>query len=245
MQIAFKMFRKLKFARSFPFLSLIIILLLGFGCATPLTFLAPDYASIKPTRIAVLPVINETADVDAPNVFRILAMAELADKGYKLVDIERIDEALKEKGIYEGGQIEALTAQEIGELVGADGLLYIRVMSYGRQIGAHLRVEGSFTLVEAKTGEKIWYSELSATDDIVLEGGMVLLGAELMAGKDKQKKATAAYLAYRKARIDRALAKFRGHPLRQQIFQFIKIDMDKIPLLDEFFSRNFRTLPAA
>jgi hypothetical protein len=227
------------------FWALNIILLFGFACATPLTFLAPNYASIKPACIAVLPAINETADADAPNVFRILAMAELADKGYKLIDIDRIDEALKQKGIYEGGQIEALTAQEIGKLVGADGLLYIRVMSFGRQIGVHLRMEGSFTLVDAKTGEKIWYSELSASDDIVLEGGMVLLGAELMAGKDKQKKATAAYLAYRKARIDRAVIKFRAHPLRQQIFQYIKVDMDKIPLLDDFFSRNFRTLPSA
>lgn len=239
------MFRKLRFTRRFQFLSLNIFLLLTFACATPLTFLAPDYASIKPTRIAILPAINETADTDAPKVFRILAMAELVDKGYKLVDIDRIDEALKQKGIYEGGQIEALTAQEVGELLGADGLLYIRIMNYGRQIGVHLRMEGSFTLVNAKTNEKIWYSELSATDDIVLEGGMVLLGAELMAGKDRQKKATAAYLAYRKARIDRALAKFRSHPIRQQIFQFIKVDMDKIPLLDDFFSRNFRTLPSA
>ncbi len=236
---------KIKIKNILQFLALNTILLFVFACATPLTFLAPDYASIKPTCIAVLPPMNETADADAPNVFRLLAMAELADKGYKLIDIDRIDEALKEKGIYEGGQIEALTAQEIGKLVGADGLLYIRVMSFGRQIGVHLRMEGSFSLVDAKTGEKIWYSELSASDDIVLEGGMVLLGAELMAGKDKQKKATAAYLAYRKARIDRAVVKFRAHPLRQQIFQYIKVDMDKIPLLDDFFSRNFRTLPSA
>lgn len=222
-----------------------IILLLCFSCASPLTFLAPDYASIKPTSIAVLPAINETTDTDAPNVFRILAMAELADKGYNLVDLDWIDKALKDKGILEGGQLEALTAKELGELLGADGLLYIRVMAYGRQIGVHLRMEGSFTLVDAKTGEKIWYSELSATDDILLEGGMVLLGAELMAGKDKQKKATAAYLAYRKARIDRALLKFRSHHIRQRIFQFIKVDMDKIPLLDDFFSRNFRNLPPA
>lgn len=222
-----------------------ILIMFGFSCATPLTFLAPDYASIKPTRIAVLPAINETTDMDAPFIFRILAIAELTDKGYTVVDLDRIDEALKGKGIYEGGQIESLTPKEIGELVGADGFLYIRVMGYGRQIGVQLRMEGSFTLVEAKTGEKIWYSELSATDDIVLEGGVVLLGAELMAGEDKQKKATAAYLAYRKARINRALAKFRSHPIRQQIFKFIKVDMDKIPLLDDFFSRNFRSLPSA
>jgi len=215
------------------------------ACAVPLTDLVADYSTLKPNRIAVLPAMNETADLDAPEVFRILAAAELADKGYGLIDFPRIDEALRQRGIQEGGQIEALTPQEIGELVGADGLLYIRVMSYGRQVGVHLKMEGSFTLVDSKTGRKLWYSELSAADDIVLEGGAVMLGAELLGGKDARKKAMQTYLAIRQARIERAVVKFRSHPLRQEVFRIITIDMEKIPLLDDFFSKNFRKLPPA
>ena len=191
--------------------------------------------------------MNETADLDAPAVFRILAAAELADKGYALIDSARVDEALAQRGIQEGGQIESLTPQEMGDLVGADGLLYIKIMSYGRQVGVHLKVEGSFTVVNSKTGQKIWYSELSTSDDIVLQGGAVMLGAQLLGGKDKsgQDKIMKEYLAYRQARIDRAVAKFRFHPLRREVFRVITIDMEKIPLLDEFFSKNFRNLPPA
>lgn len=54
--------------------------------------------------------------MDAPIVFRILAQAELADKGYALVDSGRIDEALREKGILEAGQIDSLTPRKLARL---------------------------------------------------------------------------------------------------------------------------------
>jgi hypothetical protein len=189
--------------------------------------------------------MNDTSDLDAPIVFRLLARAELADKGYALIDFNRIDEALQRQGIQEAGQIEVLTSREIGELIGADGLLYVRVMSYGRQVGVHIKMEGSFTLVNARTGQKLWYSELGVSEDIVLEGGGVALGAELIGGKDARMKAMKTYLAVRQARIARGVAKFRAHPLRREVFRVITMDMDKIPLLDELFSKNFRNLPRA
>jgi hypothetical protein len=222
------------------------ILLLLTACAAPLTEVAQDFKSLRPTRIAVLPVKNETADMDAPIVFRILAQAELADKGYALVDFSQIDQALREKGIEEAGQIEALTPQEIGELVGADGLLYTTISSYGRQAAVHLKLDGNFTLIDSKTGQKLWFSELSVSDDIVLEGGAAVMMGELLGGKDKAKsrqRALEAYMAMRQARIAQAVNRFRAHPIKREVFRVITIDMDKIYLLEIFFSRNFRKLP--
>ena len=216
------------------------------ACATPLSDVSPDFKSLRPTRIAVLPAKNETADMDGPIVFRILAGAELADKGYALVDFARINEALREKGIEEAGQIESLTHQEIGEIVGADGLLYTTVLTYGRQVGVHLKMEGSFILVDAKTGQKLWFSELSVSDDILLEGGTAVLMGELFGGKDKKKSrenALETYLAMRKAMIAQAVNRFRSHPIRQDVFRVITLDMDKVYLLEIFFRRNFRSLP--
>ena len=216
------------------------------ACATPLTEVAQDYQSLKPTRIAVLPVKNETADMDAPIVFRILAQAELADKGYALVDSGRIDEALREKGILEAGQIDSLTPQEIGEAVGADGLLYVNVMGYGRQVGVHLKMEGSFILTDARTGQKIWFSELAVSDDILLEGGAAVLLGGLFGGQDKaksQQRALETYLAIRQARNAQAVNRFRAHPIRREVFKTITVDMTKIYLLELFFSRNFSKLP--
>ena len=222
------------------------ILLLLAACATPLSDVAQDFKSLRPTRIAVLPVRNETADMDAPIVFRILARAELADKGYALVDFSQIDQALKEKGIEEAGMIEALTPQEVGEAVGADGLLYITVSSYGRQAAVHLKLDANFSLVDSKTGQKLWFSEMSVSDDIVLEGGAAMKIGELWGGKEKAKsrqRALEAYLAMRQARIAQAVNRFQAHPIRREVFKVITLDMDKIYLLEILFSRNFKSLP--
>jgi hypothetical protein len=222
------------------------IFLLLAGCATPLSDVSQDFKSRRPTRIAVLPAKNETADTDGPFVFRLLAAAELADKGYALVDFTRIDEALRGKGIEEAGQIESLTSQEIGESVGADGLLYVTVLTYGRQVGVHLKMEGSFILVDAKTGQKLWFSELSVSDDILMEGGTAVLIGELLGGQDKRKsreKAMETYLAMRQARIAQAVNRFRAHPIKREVFRVITMDLDKIYLLEVFFRRNFRSLP--
>jgi hypothetical protein len=214
--------------------------------ATPLSEVAQDYRALRPTRIAVLPVRNETADLDAPIVFRLLARAALADKGYALIEPARIDEALREKGIEEAGQIEALTPQEIGECVGADGLLFANVLGYGRQAGIHLKVEGSFTLVDARTGQKLWFSELGVSDDIVMEVAAAALLGDLFAGQNKQKgrkSALETYLAMRQARVTQAVNRFQAHPIRREVFKVITVDMDKIYLLEIFFNRNFGKLP--
>lgn len=221
----------------------ILLLMASAGCAAPLVEVAHDFHGLKPRQIAILPVMNETSDLDAPSVFRILVKAELADKGYSLLDFSRIDEALRSQGVQEAGQVESLTPQQLSELLNVDGLFYTRVLSYGRQVGVHIKMEGSFILVHARTGQKLWFSELGVSDNIALEGGAVLLGAELLGGKDARKKATQAYLAYRAARVSKAVAKFQAHPIRKEVFQIITVDMEKIPLLDDFFTRNFRNLP--
>lgn len=110
-------------------------------------------------------------------------------------------------------------------------------------VGVHIKKEGSFTMVDSRTCRKLWYSEPSAADDIILEGGAWALGANLLDGKDAHKKAMKTYLGIRQAHTARAVAKIRSHPLRREVFRVITIDMEKIPRLDEFFSKNFRTLP--
>jgi hypothetical protein len=50
-------------------------------------------------------------------------------------------------------------------------------------------------------------------------------------------------MAMRQARIAQAVNRFRAHPIKREVFRVITIDMDKIYLLEIFFSRNFRKLP--
>jgi hypothetical protein len=115
-----------------------------------------------------------------------------------------------------------------------------------RQAGVHLKIEGNFTLVDSRTGQKLWFSELGVSDDMVLEGGAAVLMGELFGGKNKEKsrkKTMEAYLAIRQARITQAVNRFRVDPLRREVFEIITLDMDKIYFLKIFFARNFSKLP--
>lgn len=94
------------------------------GCLpkTPHT-LVPDYQSRTPVSIAVLPVQNETVDMDAPKAFRPKIFNAIIDKGYVSPPITEIDQILAQKDIKEAGQLGALTPQEIGTCLNVDALL--------------------------------------------------------------------------------------------------------------------------
>ena len=73
-----------------------------------------------------------------------------------------IDEKLLEKEIREAGQINTLTPQELGKLLGVDAVLYTTVTEFSTTYllaYASMTVGARFELRDAKTGEKLWESD--------------------------------------------------------------------------------------
>ncbi len=124
--------------------------------------LAPDYASRLPRSIAVLPVLNETVNLKAPDIFRPILINKISAKGYEAPGLSLIDGRLLSKDIREAGQIHALTPQEAGKLLGVDALLYTTVTEFNTTYllaYASMTVGARFELKDAKTGEKLWETE--------------------------------------------------------------------------------------
>ncbi|MCX5908890.1 MAG: DUF799 family lipoprotein [Deltaproteobacteria bacterium] len=136
---------------------------LVFGCAGGAHHsLVPDYQSKTPRTIAVLPVLNETVNLKAPEVFRPIIQNRLSQKGYEIPAISTVDGKLLEKEIREAGQINTLTPQEMGALLGTDALLYATVTEFNTTYlvaYSSMTVGARFWLVDSKTGEKIWESD--------------------------------------------------------------------------------------
>jgi hypothetical protein len=133
------------------------------GCAGGAHFsLVPDYKDKPPRSIAVLPVLNETVNLKAPEEFRSLVHPKIATKGYETPSIAGIDKKLQEKGIHEAGQVNSLTPQELGKLLGVDAILYTTVTEFSTAYlvaYSSMTVGARFELKDAKTGEKLWESE--------------------------------------------------------------------------------------
>jgi hypothetical protein len=96
-------------------------------CGPSAKFISPDYS--RPQKVAILPTINHTVDVEGATVFRNIFFVKLYRKKYaELLKNTQIDSILNEAGITDGGQLGSITQQDLVMLLKADGLFYIDLL---------------------------------------------------------------------------------------------------------------------
>jgi len=135
--------------------------------------------------MAVLPMVNESNDLDAPFYLRKLLVEGLAARGYQVLPVEPVDSQLKVQGFTDGGQLKATTPQKIGEWTGADTLLYGTIENFDYinvAVYAQRRVKITAKLIDAKTGERIWETEQEGSTRMIAtnkKGAETLFAAQL------------------------------------------------------------------
>lgn len=147
-----------------PIRAIPLLLCLAAGCAGPKVFIAKSF--VRPNRVAVLPMANDTNDLDGPILVREMIFQQLARRGYQLVPLAETDQILKTQGFTDGGQLGATTPQKIGEWLGTDGLFYSTLEDFNYiNVGFYTQrlVKVSGRLVNAPTGERLWETERSAS----------------------------------------------------------------------------------
>jgi len=113
--------------------------------------------------IAVMPVLNQTQDQEAPRLLRQRVLDELYFKGYPRIPLAVVDDKLKEafKGQPDHFRANA-TPQVVGRLLGADAVLYLTLYearttsSYG--VSVPVTISATFELKNSRTGEVLWQS---------------------------------------------------------------------------------------
>jgi hypothetical protein len=147
---------------------LAVSLVLLTGCAASKVYIAPEYVSTG--KLAVLPMDNESNDLDGPGFVRKLMQDGLAGRGFQVLSSPQVDAQLKTQGFTDGGQLRATTPQKIGEWTGADTLLYSTLENFDYinvGIYAQRRVKILAKLVDAKTGTKLWEAEREGVTRVV------------------------------------------------------------------------------
>ena len=135
------------------------------GCASgPPVYVAQDLPPFG--RMAVLPVSNETNDLDGPLFIRKLIQENLTYRGAPLVPLDEVDAKLKENGFTDGGQLRAAKPSDIGQWLSADTLFYTTLVDFGYiNVGFYWqrKVQVLGRLVDAKTGHKLWETQRGFT----------------------------------------------------------------------------------
>lgn len=157
------------------------------GCATTPRDLAVFYAH-RPRSIVVVPPVNESTELTAPNVFMTTITAPLAERGYYVFPVYLTQLLLQDLGLPEAGLIHQLPAQRFFELFGADAVLLITIKDWSTKylvLASSVVVEMEYVLKDTRTGLVLWessqtYHQSSGGGDLVSMAVSAALNALVM-----------------------------------------------------------------
>ena len=134
------------------------------GCATSKLYDYTNYNAHPPRSIVVLPPLNESTDIRGTYGYLSVVTRPLAEMGYYVFPVVEVDELMKENGLPTAGEMNHVPLNKIGEIIGADAVLYIVINQYGSKyevISSVTTVSAHAKLVDVKTGLTLWEGSTS------------------------------------------------------------------------------------
>lgn len=175
----------------------------------------PVTPNIEGMSLAVLPFANETTDLPAGELARLLFTLGMQEKGYQVLDNETVDAKLRELGITDGGQLNSITENELTEALQVEGLVY-------------------GTLLEAEYSTKAVASTKKATIAVrIVKNGQAAFDDRETNAESQTGSSLNVVKSFANQLIDKtsekAFAKYHGHPLESQIETAVYKLQDRIP----------------
>ncbi len=152
------MLNKMSIIRTCTALLLISSVLLT-GCRTN----APKrdngaFEAANPRSIVVVPVVNKSLDVDAPNYVLSTLPVPIAEKGYYVFPVNTTKMVLEQEGFYEPERVREQPPEAIAKMFGADAVMFVTINRWDTKyvvLAATVTVDFEYRLV-SKTGEELW-----------------------------------------------------------------------------------------
>ena len=147
-------------------LILILLACLVSGCAKKIPHsLVPEYEKRGVRLVAILPVFNQSKNVEAANLFRDKVLEAMYFKGYPKIPLNVIDEKLsKIYSSYQQPSVETIVPRSVGDLLGVDAVLYVTLKECDTSfllLAATTSVSATFELRSAKTNDSLWSTKYS------------------------------------------------------------------------------------
>lgn len=139
---------------------MVVIMIHAIGCATPKDYRA--FLDHQPASIVVLPPLNMTNEVRATDAFLSTVTSPLAESGYYVFPMALVDQMLKENGVPTPGEMHQVSIEKLGEVFGADAVLYIVIKEWKTQyvvVQSTTEVLLEYRLVDVATGSELWRFE--------------------------------------------------------------------------------------
>jgi hypothetical protein len=130
------------------------------ACVAPMK--NTDYSALrtaKPRSILVVPVINRSVEVDAPDYFLSTISRPVAERGYYVFPVHLVKRVMEDDGLSDANMVHAGDPKRLGQLFGADSIMYVTIERWDARyviLSTAVTVELSYRLKSAATGESLW-----------------------------------------------------------------------------------------
>lgn len=120
------------------------------------------FEAAKPSSILIVPVVNESVEVTAPDYFLSTVSVPLAELGYYVFPVNLVKRMLEDEGLSDASLVHSAPAGEICNLFGSDSVLYVTINEWNAQymvLSTAVNVGLKYTIKDCKTGDTLWEHE--------------------------------------------------------------------------------------
>jgi hypothetical protein len=132
--------------------------LLG-GCQTTTPYDYTNFRAHPPRSILVIPPLNESTTLEGTYSYLSTVTRPIAERGYYVFPVAVVDQFLKDNGLPTPGEMNQVPPAKIGEITGADAVMYLDLKQYGSKyvlIDSVTTVEVVAKLIDTRTGILLW-----------------------------------------------------------------------------------------
>jgi hypothetical protein len=121
-----------------------------------------DYSQFRsegPRSILVVPVINRSVDVNAPDYFLATIATPLAERGYYVFPVNMVKSVLADDGLSDANLVHSGDPRRLGELFGTDAVMYISIERWDAKyvlLATTVTVELNYSIKSTHTGQELW-----------------------------------------------------------------------------------------
>lgn len=148
-------------SRNFKIWALCFFVLSVSGCATQMQKKS-DYTALRteaPRSILVVPVINRSVEVNAPDYFLSTISRPLAERGYYVFPVHLVKRMMEDDGLGDANMVHVGNTQKLGQMFGADAVMYVTIERWDAQyvvFSTAVTVELKYVLKSAASGNTLW-----------------------------------------------------------------------------------------
>ena len=141
-------------------LPLLGFLFLSLGCAAASP--KKDYTAFRaadPHSILIVPVVNNTTNVEAPGLFLSTLPIPVAERGFYVFPVNMVKGVLENEGLSDPDLVHTADTARLCNLFGADAVLYVSIEAWTAKymvINTEVTVEFDYVMKDGKTGDTIW-----------------------------------------------------------------------------------------